>query len=122
MSTYIVKLEGKYFEWSSEWDGPVSLAITLEEFRQRYLDRAVALALQELEERLERVEAKGTSARSDDSAEDTIWVNRAGAGDTCLSRAQIVAYLNAPVGTPAPLGVEQPESFEDWLKLDEDRT
>jgi len=41
---------------------------------------------------LARVEAKGTSSYDDESLEATVWLNRAGPGESCLSVEQLEAY------------------------------
>lgn len=71
MPNYIVKLEEKYFLYSSVADLPVSAALPLEEFKEYYWERTREQNSQ-LEERLARVEARGTSERDSQSAKETL--------------------------------------------------
>ncbi len=120
MGNPIVKLEGKYLVWSTVCDAPVTPGMTLGELEEYVRFRYGQQGLADLPARLARVEAKGTSSMDDSSAEETIWLNRAGADETCLSRSQIVALCsNCDDDSPRPHGVKINEtfSFEDWEKL-----
>jgi len=103
MSRIIVKLDGKagprYLEWSTVVDAPVTFGMTLEEFRDYYRDEYGRRGMAELERRLARVEAQGSSAHEGSAAEDVIAGNRAGPNDRRLSRAEIYrAYcLREPI-------------------------
>jgi hypothetical protein len=48
--------------------------------------------VEDLDRRLERVESKGTSAFNDETADDTIWLNRAGPGETIMHRDEIIEF------------------------------
>jgi hypothetical protein len=76
MPKYIVKVSGKYLEYSTIVDAFVSTPMTLEEFKEFYIENYGRHGMESLEDRLERVEAKGTSCFMDDSAEDTLSGNR----------------------------------------------
>lgn len=95
----IIKLNDGERDWFMEWstitDSPRTLGMSLEEFRSYYRDEYGRDGAQDLDGRLERVIATGTSIRHDASAFDTINFNRAGEGETCLTAAQIIeAYCN----------------------------
>lgn len=95
MGVYIVKLEtpvgDRYLEWSDEWDGPSCFGMTLEEFREMYLERASRRAKRELDERLERVEALGTSVPNE-TPEEMMELNRAGPDETEISVDEIIDW------------------------------
>lgn len=79
MPRYIVKIAGKYMEFSTIVDAIVTRPMTLEQFTEYYVDSSKLKrehALEELAERLVRVEASGTSSRTDTSAEITLRGNR----------------------------------------------
>lgn len=92
MGQFIVKLEGQYLIWSTVVDAPITRGLTLEELREYTVEEAKEEALRSLEERLMRVEEKGTSSRMHSSAEGTITFNNAGVGNTELSVEQIVEF------------------------------
>lgn len=114
MPRYIVKLDGKYLEWSSVVDAPVTFGMSLEEFKAYYQDaygRGDPSAASHLESRLERVEATGTSSHVHESADDVIAFNRAGRGETLLMKQQIIDYYVHRKGDGIPQGV--PIELED---------
>lgn len=92
MGTFIIKLDGLYLEWSSVSDSPVTFGMTREQFERRYLKKHGTDGMRDLPDRMARVEAKGTSPREDDDVDDTIWLNRAGPGQTPLSKPEIVEW------------------------------
>ncbi len=113
MPTYIVKLEDKYLLWSTIVDAPTSYGMTLNELRAYYLDEYGAAGMRELPERLARVEQCGTSAVDGETPDQMMWLNRAGARETPLTRAQIIAhYINDPDGE-CPRGFEEPPDLPD---------
>lgn len=79
-----------YLEWSTVVDAPVTFGMSLEDFKAYYKDEYGRSSLDELEKRLERVEAKGTSSMIHDSAEDVMDWNRAGKDGSSLSRQQLI--------------------------------
>jgi hypothetical protein len=81
-----------YMEWSTFSDGPASWGMTLDEFKKYYRKRIVEEGMRELDKRLKRVEAIGTSSMVDGNADDTIMPNRAGKNETELTKDQIVEY------------------------------
>lgn len=99
MPRYIVKLKNHYLEYSTIVDAPVTWGMPLEEFKKYYQQEYGLDGMRSLPERLERVEAKGTSSQLDDSAEDCLSCNRAGPDETELTVDEIYqAYcLRQPV-------------------------
>lgn len=94
MARFIARLDDMYFEWSTIVDAPVTYGMTREEFKEYYLEEYGRSSLLEFEQRMLRVDAKGTSSHIHASAEETVYVNRAGKGETCLSLAQLKRYLS----------------------------
>lgn len=73
MPKFIVKIAGKYLEWSTIVDAPSTYGMTLEQFKAYYRDEYGRLSMRELEERLARVEVTGTSSMlGEPSAEATV--------------------------------------------------
>lgn len=96
MPRYIVKLDGKYLEWSTVVDAPVTEGKTLEEFKADYQLRYGINSMKELGGRLARVEAKGTSSQIDDSIDELILGNRAGENETELSKDELIKQYCSP--------------------------
>lgn len=98
MPHYIIKLERSgieyYMEWSTVVDAPVSEALSLDQFKSWYFAYHFPKNSEELEERLRRVEATGTSAISisseTETAQDFILYNRAGENESCLTSDEII--------------------------------
>ena len=93
MGRFIVRLDGAkgsaYFEWSTVSDAPASCGMTLAAFREYYRLMYGAYGMITLDERLFRVEQKGTSASGDIDARDTIRGNRAGAHESEMTAEQL---------------------------------
>jgi hypothetical protein len=90
MPRFIIKLtkgdQSRYLEWSSVVDAPVTMGLTLEQFRVYY---AHEYGLSDFNERLARVEVQGHSSipRCDqgvETLEDFVSCNRAGPNETEL--------------------------------------
>lgn len=110
----IVKLEGKYLLWSNATDAPCGPAMTLDELRAYTKEEHGAAGLRDLEERLVRVEAHGTSSMLREDAAQTMWLNRAGAGETPLTREQLVEYfVRRGCKGPRPKGFVEPPDLPD---------
>jgi hypothetical protein len=94
MARFIVKLNDGhrdfYLEWSSVVDAPVTYGMSLAEFRAYYREEYGNSSMDELERRLDRVNLRGTSCFTADSAKDLISFNRAGKGETCLTLEQVI--------------------------------
>lgn len=117
MPRYIIKLDGKYLEWSTVVDAPVTEPMNLDDFREYYKMRNGTESMLMLEPRLERVEATGTSAHNT-SVGELICGNRAGEGETCLTREQILAfYVNKTVDV-CPIGTRPQDETEQDLSHD----
>jgi len=99
MGRYIIKLHGYYLEWSTVVDAPVTFGMSPDEFRQHYRDEYGRQGAQDLEDRLARVETKGTSSRVDPDLTSCIDNNRAGPDGACLTADEIYrAYcLREPI-------------------------
>lgn len=92
MGNPIVKLEGSYLIWSTIVDAPITFGGTRKQLEARIREEHGRRGVEELVARLERVEAKGTSSRHDESADDTIFLNRAGPREAPLAREEIVEF------------------------------
>lgn len=102
MPRYIVKLEGGvkgarkggpwYMEWSTIVDAPVSPGLPLEDFKQYYREQYGEQGMRELEGRLERVEAQGTSSHMGGTAFERVRRNRAGDKERSLRYREIVRH------------------------------
>lgn len=92
MPKYIVKLGGKYMEWSTIVDAPVSWGMTKDEFRNYYREEYGNNGLERLDERMARVEENGCSAQSPRlTASECVRSNRAGPGESKLTEEQIIS-------------------------------
>ncbi len=92
MGRFIVELApGKYVEWSSVVDAPVTYVMTETELVQYVREEYGEAGVRELPARMERVKAKGTNALTYKSADNVIRVNRAGPNETEITREQIIA-------------------------------
>ena len=95
MPRYIGKIDGRYFEYSTVVDAPVTVLMGLEEFKAYYLAEYGRCTFDGLEERLARADTKGTSSMLDSSLEDMLLCNRCGPGETELSVEDFKAALIA---------------------------
>lgn len=95
MPRYVCKLDGLYFEWSTIVDAPVTHGMTLDEFKAYYREEYGRSGLDALALRLERVEAVGTSSVIHRDIAEVIEHNRAGVGESCATRAEIIEGLRA---------------------------
>lgn len=85
MGQFIVKLKEHYLMWSTIVDAPISRGMTLKQLKQWIRREYGQQGIDELSARLARVDEKGTSAMQDSSAVDTVWLNRAGPDESCLT-------------------------------------
>jgi hypothetical protein len=96
MPRYIAKFTDKetktdyYLEWSTIVDAPVTYGVSLDEFKEYYKTQYGSHGFKDLDERLERVEAKGTSSQIDENINDLIEGNRAGVDEEELTYDEIV--------------------------------
>ncbi len=86
-----------YLEYSGVVDAPITNGMTLDEFKEYYRDEYGRDGFDRLAQRLERVEARGTSEYNAESVDDTLVCNRAGKNETRLTKAQIIEmYCHEP--------------------------
>lgn len=96
MPRYILKLDEWYFEWSTIVDAPVTYRMTLNEFKEYYREEYGRQGMQDLPARLTRVEKQGTSAYPYTTADQLIQFNRAGDGETNISKELILEKYVIP--------------------------
>ena len=89
MGKGIIKLGEFYLEWSTVVDAPVTFGMTLPEFKEYYRQEYGRDGMKDLPDRLGRVSIKGTSFYDDIDLTDTVEFNRAGPGETHLSREEL---------------------------------
>lgn len=96
MGRIIVKVKDVYCEWSSIVDAPVTSGMSLDELtdyvRWRYGEEGV----QELPQRLARVEQNGTSSLEGTTLAELTGFNRAGPHETTLDLDGLYALLTTP--------------------------
>jgi len=96
MPRYIVKIPHKgqdyYMDWSTIVDAPVTHGMPLEEYKIYYRDEYGRQAFEgfEFEQRMKRVEEKGTSSMMHENVEDLVSYNRAGDKEACLDLQGII--------------------------------
>lgn len=98
MGQFIVKLREHYLVWSTIVDAPITNGMNEKQLTRWMRSRYGSEGIKELPERLARVEAKGTSAMNEESAESTIWLNRAGPDESTLTIVGI--YHHYCLGEP----------------------
>lgn len=89
MGRFIVKIEDKYFEWSTVVDAPVTNGLTREQMEHFCRSEYGNLGMADFEERMKRVEERGHSLYRNDTVEDLVGWNRAGPNEECLTLAEI---------------------------------
>lgn len=94
MARFIIKIEDKYFEWSTVVDAPITYGLTREQFEDYYRGEYGAVGMEDLPNRLARADTIGTSSLMGyKSVEEAIAGNRAGPNETELTADEIlVAY------------------------------
>lgn len=85
MAKYVIKIRDKYLEWSTAVDAPVTRGMTREEMIEHLVLSVTEEARSNAGRRLCRADDHGSSAIPFESAEDVIFGNRAGPGETELS-------------------------------------
>jgi len=93
MPSYILKIEDRYFTYSTIPDAPTSEPMTLEAFKAEWQRLHGVIGMLELQERLTRVETKGTSSYGDASWRETVSCNRTGPGESELTPDQFVEWV-----------------------------
>jgi hypothetical protein len=96
MPSYIIKLGGKYLEWSTISDAPNTYGMDLDEFKDWYIKRELQNIESDLKARLRRVEKYGTSLNDTnkqlcmDFLDVLISENRCGPNEEPLTKSQII--------------------------------
>lgn len=93
MPSYILKIEDRYFDWSTIVDAPTSEPMTVEEYRAHYQRLHGSIGMDRLDARLRRTDEKGTSAMDYDSWEDVVRGNRAGPDESELPLSSFVEWV-----------------------------
>lgn len=101
MGRFLIRLDGdegpRYLEWSTIVDAPVTFGMTREELATHYRDEYGRAGSRDFEERMRRVDEKGTSAY-DYTVADHISGNRAGPDETELTAEEL--YQAYGLGRP----------------------
>lgn len=95
MPRYLIKLEDNegcawYMEWSTITDAPASFAMPLDIFEKWYAAEFGRDGRNKWDERMARVEAKGTSSLIDKSADAVLANNNAGPEGQKISATEII--------------------------------
>ena len=97
MPTYILKINDKrfeqdyYLEWSTIVDAPVTRGMSKQDFIDYYLAKHGMNEVEELTQRLKRVEKQGSSCLQDtDGIEHYFNFNRAGEDEVTLDKEAIL--------------------------------
>ena len=94
MPRFCVQLDGKYFEWSTVVDSPITSPMSREEYLKWHLVEYGRIGNRDVDERLALADKHGTSCRYPPmSAKDLIAGNRAGEGETELSLEDFRAWV-----------------------------
>jgi hypothetical protein len=117
MGKMIAEFGGRYLEWSSVVDAPVTYLMTEEELKEHLLQTyGYEEGLNRLEERLARVRKQGTSSQIGDTKKDLLRNNRAGDKEKCVKTEEEMVER---YGTPSddeqadPIDLEQPMELVD---------
>lgn len=94
MPRYIVKMEregvSRYMEWSSIVDAPITYLMSLEEFKEYYQEEYGRRGMEDLDDRMERVEKTGISAHAGIREVESLWrYNRAGEEEAELTEEEV---------------------------------
>lgn len=90
MPRYICHYAGKFFEWSTVVDAPVSSAMGAKEFCDYYAAEYGKRSLDGLSERMERAVKTGCSSMIGESLSDVISCNRAGPEESTISLSDVL--------------------------------
>lgn len=89
MGRYIIKLNDRFFVWSTVVDAPVTYGLTTDELREFICIEYGRRGLDNLAAQLERVEAKGHSGHEDFTLAELLAGNRAGENEMTLTPDEI---------------------------------
>lgn len=90
MPRYILKLDDLYCEWSTIVDAPVTAFMPLDKFKAYYRNEYGEDGMRNLDSRMARVDRKGVSSLIHDSPGELIAGNRAGKGESELSKKELL--------------------------------
>jgi hypothetical protein len=94
MPRYVCHHEGRYFEWSTVVDSPVTPAMSREEFAEYYKGEYGRRDFEaDFEARVERAEKNGTSAMTPTSLKEMTTYNRAGPNERRISLKKILKMV-----------------------------
>lgn len=98
MPRLIAKFLDRYCEWSTVVDAPVSHMMSEQELHEYIGVEYGANGLANLTQRLERVQAQGTSSINGTTSEDLLSFNRAGQNESHIATAEemVAAYTARP--------------------------
>lgn len=99
MPRYLIKLidekdnnKSYYLEWSTIVDAPVTFGMSLEDFAKYYQEEYGRHGMLDFEQRVRRLEEKGTTCPHDKNVDETISGNRAGKNETELTKEEIIDW------------------------------
>ena len=96
MPTYIIKFDTadgpRYLDYSTICDAPITVGMTLDEYKAYYREEYGRKGVDNLDDRLRRADAKGTSSHIHSSVAAVIRFNRAGKDETRLTIEQLVDF------------------------------
>jgi hypothetical protein len=99
MARTIAEFGGKYLEWSSVVDAPVTYLMSREEFLTYLTEEYGRAGVLDFETRMARVDAQGTSSKLGTTKESLLSFNRAGPDESCITTeaAMGVAYTRPDI-------------------------
>lgn len=96
MGRYIIKINDKFFLWSTVVDAPITYGLTIDKLTEFIRFEYGQRGVDDLLERLRRVEAKGHSAHFDMTLDELLNGNRAGENETTLTVDEIYQKYAVP--------------------------
>lgn len=116
MAHILVRIKNLYFVYSTIVDDIVAGGMSLPEYREWSSAEYGRRDHHDLEDRIERVNKKGTSSRNDSSAAESLSGNRCGGGEKKLSLNEIYEKYK-----PAKQMGQREETFAVYDRLDQDK-
>ena len=95
MPRYICHYGGKFFEWSTVIDAPLTEEMSAAEFRKYYAFQYGQRSLNDIEQRMKRAVETGSSAGI--YLEEILAENRAGPNETELDFEQVLACVGISI-------------------------
>lgn len=96
MGRYIIKINDKFFLWSTVVDAPITYGLTMDELTESIRFEYGQRGVDELPERLERVQKHGHSALFDMTLAELLDGNRAGENETTITVDEIYQKYAVP--------------------------